>query len=55
MKCLLAYVTLFVAVVRVGHSVRDVERRIDDLGDRLDFGAQFFLDAMQIEAILVGD
>jgi len=38
-----------------GRLAGNVQRRIDDLRDRLDFGAELLLDAMQIIAIFVGN
>lgn len=42
-------------VLIVGSFAGDVQSRIDDLRDRLDFGAEFLFDAMEIVAVLVRD
>lgn len=52
LRCLL-FVVLRVVVLL---SLRcDVERWIDDFGNRFDLSAELLLDAMEIVAILVGD
>lgn len=59
MAVLFAYVLVLAAagvVVQEGlHLGRDVQRRVDNLGDRLDFRSQLLFNTMQIETILISD